>query len=198
MQRTDDWYKARLGKVTASSLYKVMAKEGTALRADYMMDLLCERLTGKPVDNYTNEAMQRGIDLEPKAKAMYELITGNTVKQVGLIDHPVIQMFGASPDGLIDIEGNLEIKCPKTSTHVDFLLTGEIDKKYLYQTHAQMMCAERIWTDFVSYDDRLPPGLDYKCVRIERDDELVKVIEEGVIKFLTALDKLETTMRAKQ
>lgn len=191
-QRTEEWYAARLGKVTASRIADVMAKTKTGYstsRTKYKAQLLVERLTGRREDGYTSPAMQRGTELEPKARAIYLLETGNDVEEVGMIDHPTIAMSGASPDGLVYPDGLIEIKCPETHTHLDFIRSKKPKDAYLKQMQWQMACTGRQWCDFVSYDDRLPERLSYQCVRITRDDELIQELEDEVIKFLSELEQ---------
>jgi len=191
-QRTEEWFAARLGKVTASKIADVMAKTKTgygATRAKYMDQLLDEIVTGQPTSGFTNAAMQHGIDTEPKARAAYELITGNEVVEVGFVDHPTILQAGASPDGLVGDDGMLEIKCPNTSTHRSFLVSGKIDRRYMLQMQWQMACCDRQWCDFVSFDDRLIDGSKHcKIVRVDRDDELIAEITAEVIKLLSELN----------
>ncbi|ENL4830349.1 YqaJ viral recombinase family protein [Salmonella enterica subsp. enterica serovar Teko] len=191
-QRTDAWYQARLGKVTASRLADVMAKTKSgyaASRQNYMAELICQRLTGKPEEGFTNAAMMRGTELEPVAREMYALNEFDAViSEVGLIDHPAIAGFAASPDGLVNDDGLIEIKCPNTWTHLQTLKTGTPKRQYLLQMHAQMMCTGRKWCDFVSFDDRLPPELAYFKTRINFDEVLAAEIEQEVVKFLTELE----------
>lgn len=199
IQGSPEWFAQRLGKVTASKVSDVMAKTKTgysASRTNYMMQLLCERLTGNREETYINAAMQRGTDLEPDARAVYEATTGELVTETGMIEHGSIVGFGASPDGLVGDDGLIEIKCPNTSTHVEFLRTGKIDAKYQIQMLVQMACTKREWCDFVSYDDRLPEQLSYKRVRFMRDDERIAEIESEVERFLCELDALEKEMLA--
>jgi putative phage-type endonuclease len=187
-QRTDEWFQARLGKVTASRIADVMAKTKTgygATRAKYMDQLVDEIITGRPTIGFSNAAMQHGIDTEPKARAAYELITGNEVVEVGFCPHPTIKQAGASPDGLVGDDGMLEIKCPNTSTHRSFLVSGKIDRRYMLQMQWQMACCDRQWCDFVSFDDRLIDGSKHcKIVEVGRDQELIDEIESEVNAFL--------------
>ena len=191
-QRTEEWFAARLGKVTASKIADVMAKTKTgygATRTKYMDQLLDEIVTGQPTSGFTNAAMQHGIDTEPKARAAYELITGNEVVEVGFVDHPTILQAGASPDGLVGDDGMLEIKCPNTSTHRSFLVSGKIDRRYMLQMQWQMACCDRQWCDFVSFDDRLIDGSKHcKIVRVGRDADLIAEITEEVTTFLAELN----------
>ncbi|EKG2383221.1 YqaJ viral recombinase family protein [Salmonella enterica] len=191
-QRSPEWFAARCGKVTASRLYDVMARTKSgyaASRQNYMAELICQRLTGKPEEGFTNAAMMRGTELEPVAREMYALNEFDAViSVVGLIDHPTIAGFAASPDGLVNDDGLIEIKCPNTWTHLQTLKTGVPKRQYLLQMHAQMMCTGRKWCDFVSFDDRLPPELAYFKTRINFDEVLAEEIEQEVVKFLTELE----------
>ena len=198
-QRSLEWFAERLGKVTASRVADIMAKTKSGYsssRKNYMAQLLCERLTGKQEESYTNAAMQRGIDLESKARSFYEL-SNDPVVELGFINHPTIKMFGASPDGMVGDKGMLEIKCPNTMTHIDFILSGKPDGKYITQMQVQMACAEREWCDFVSFDDRLPIEMQFSCVRAVRDDAYIAEIEKEVTLFLSELDELIIKLRNK-
>ena len=189
-QRTEEWFTARLGKVTASKVSDVMAKTKSgysASRATYMSQLRVERLTGTRAEGFTSAAMQWGTDTEPKARTAYEFITDMNVVEVGFVNHPFIEMSGASPDGLVDDLGMLEIKCPNTSTHVQTLLDEKIPKRYVDQMQWQMACAEREWCDFVSFDPRLPDGNDFFCTRLKRDDKRIADLESEVTDFLDEL-----------
>jgi len=187
-QRTDDWFAARIGKVTASRVADVVAKTKSgysASRDNYMAQLVCERLTGKPAESFSNAAMQWGTETEPLARAAYEAKMDVLVDEVGFIDHPSIVNSGASPDGLVGIDGLIEIKCPNTATHIDTLLSQTVPKKYADQIFWQMACTGRDWCDFVSYDPRLPPDLQLFIKRIPRDDKYIQLLEAEVIEFLT-------------
>ena len=189
-QRTDDWFAARLGKVTASRVADVIAKTKTgygAGRANYMADLVVERLTGQKASSFTNAAMEWGTEQEPNAKAAYAAKTGILVEDVGFIDHPTVAMSGASPDGLAE-DGLVEIKCPNTATHLEYIFDGKPPQKYVTQMQWQMACAGKPWCDFVSYDPRLPERLQLLVVRVPRDDGYIKMLEQEVTAFLQELD----------
>lgn len=191
-QGTDAWFQQRLGKVTASKIADIVAKTKTGYstsRANYMAQLVVERLTGVKADSFTNAAMEWGTQTEPLARAAYELKNGVMVDEVAMIDHPTIPMSGASPDGLVGEDGLIEIKCPNTATHLDTLLSGEADKRYTYQMQWQMACTGRKWNDFVSFDPRMPDNLQLFIKRVERDDELIKELEAEVVKFLAEVDE---------
>lgn len=192
-QGTEDWFAARCGRVTASRVADVIAKTKSgygASRANYMSQLLCERLTNTVAESFTNAAMQHGIDTEPRARAAYEFYADATVELVGFANHPRIEMAGASPDGLVHGAelGLVEIKAPNTATHLDTLLNEKVAGKYITQMQWQMACTGAKWCDFVSYDDRLPPEHAFFCTRVDRDDDHIADLEHEVIKFLTELD----------
>jgi putative phage-type endonuclease len=189
-QRTEEWFAARCGKVTASRVADIIAKTKTgasASRENYLAQLVCERLTGKPAESYSNAAMSWGTDTEPYAKAAYEGRMDILVTDVGFLTHPWIVMSGASPDGLAS-EGMVEIKCPNTATHIETLLTKTVPTKYITQMMWQMACADRPWCDFVSFDPRLPEKHQLFIKRINYDPEMVNLLENSVIQFLGDVD----------
>lgn len=199
-QRSEEWFKQRLGKVTASRIKDVMAKTKSGpskSRENYMMELLCQRLTGVAEEGFSSAAMQRGTDLEPMARGMYEGEYGVLVTESGFVDHPKILGCGASPDGLVGDDGLIEIKCPNTAQHIEFLRFKEIPLPYQMQMMFQMMCTDRHWCDFVSFDDRLPQEMQFVCKRFIRSEqkELESAIEEEVKRFIGELDKLEEELR---
>ena len=191
-QRTEEWFAARLGRVTASRIADVVAKTKTgygADRANYMAQLVCERLTGQRAEGFTSKAMQHGTDTEPRARGAYELVTGNTVVEVGFIARDDMAA-GASPDGLVGEDGLIEIKCPNTATHIDYLLKGSVPGNYKLQMQWQMACTGRQWCDFVSFDPRLPVDLEMWIKRVDRDEALIADLEAEVRKFLGELDEM--------
>ena len=199
-QRTDEWYQARLGCVTASRTADILAKTKSGYstsRANYMADLIVERLTGKPPEGFTSSAMQWGTETEPPARMAYEIITGNQVTETGFVLHPQIEGFGASPDGLVGEDGLVEIKCPNTNTHINTLLDEKIPQKYIVQMHVQMICTQRDWCDFVSFDPRLPVDMQIFIKRVEMDPNLEDEILGEVVKFLEEMDEKIEALKAK-
>jgi putative phage-type endonuclease len=191
IQRSDAWFTARLGKVTASRVADVIAKTKSgysASRDNYMAQLICERLTGQQGESFTNAAMTWGTETEPLARSAFEAYADVMVEEVGFVPHPTIEMSGASPDGLVGLFGMLEIKCPNTATHIDTLLTQVVPTKYITQMQWQMRCCERQWCEFVSFDPRLPQDLQLFVKRVEFDPEYVAMLEKEVIQFLAELD----------
>ena len=192
-QRTDEWFQARLGKVTASRISDVIAKTKTGVstsRYNYLIQLVTERLTGKKADStYTSQAIQDGIDREEAARTLYELKHGK-VSEVGFFVHPTIEMSGASPDGaLADDNGGIEIKCPIETTHTNTLMTQSIPTKYIPQMQWQMACAGYDFVDFISYNPNFEPKLQLFVKRLDRDNDYIAQLELEVKQFLQEVDQ---------
>ena len=193
-QRTDEWYLNRLGKVTASRIADATAKTKTgeaATRANYRLELVTERLTGQKTDSYSNSYMQWGIEQEPNARQAYEAKFSEFVIETGFHDHLSIKMSGASPDGLVAEDGLIEIKCPASNTHVSYISSGNIPEKYRKQMAWQLACTGRKWCDFVSYDPRMPEGLQLWVKRYEPTQEEIAQLETEVVEFLKSVDELQ-------
>lgn len=199
-QRTDEWFAARLGKVTASRIADVCARTKTgwgASRKNYMAELVAERLTGVRTEGFTNAAMQWGTDMEPEARVAYEFYRDASVAEIGFVPHPTIADTGASPDGLVGDDGLVEIKCPATATHIDTLLGAGLAQKYFLQMQWQMTCTGRQWCDFVSYDPRLPESMRLHVERVKREDTVISALEKDVTDFLSELRDTVHRLRSK-
>ena len=198
VQGSPEWLALRVGKVTASRMADLTARTKTgygAGRANYMAELVVERLTGCSTPSFTNDAMRWGTDNEPLARASYAAAHGCVVVETSFVDHPEIAMSGASPDGLIGDDGLVEIKCPQSATHLDTLLTGAVPDKYVKQMQWQMACLGRDWCDFASFDPRMPPSMRLFVTRIERDVSLILDLESEVTAFLAELDAKVAKLR---
>lgn len=191
-QGTPEWFAQRLGKVTASRVADIIAKTKTgvaASRGNYLAQLVAERLTGQAADSFKSGAMQHGTETEPMARMAYETETGQMVTEVAMIQHPKIEMAGASPDGLVGEDGLVEIKCPNTSTHIATLMADKAPNGYMAQMQWQMACTGRAWVDFVSFDPRMPEDMQLFIKRVPRDEKLIAEYEAEVIKFLAAVQE---------
>lgn len=184
LQEGDDWMLARVGAFTASRAADLMArtKSGpSASRGNLLTLLAVERLTGQPVDTYSNAAMQRGIELEAEARDAYSFQTGNIVQEVGYVPHPTVERAGCSPDGLCGDSGLVELKCPASmAKHLDALRTGAHAQEYAWQLQHQLWVTGRDWVDAVSYDPRFPDGLQLAIKRVSRDEEAIILLETSV------------------
>ena len=191
-QGTEEWFAARCGKVTASRVADIIAKTKTGYstsRDNYLAQLVCERMTQKPAESFSNAAMQWGTETEPFARAAYESAKDVLVEEVGFITHPTIEGAGASPDGLVGDLGLVEIKCPNTATHIQTLLDQKVPEKYNTQMQWQMACTQRQWCDFVSFDPRMDEGLQLFIKRVEFHPLYVQNLEKEVIEFLAEVDQ---------
>lgn len=199
VQGSAEWFAVRCGKVTASRVADVIAKTKTgygASRANYAAELIAERLTQTTAPSFTNAAMQWGTDQEPHARASYCFLRDVDVEEIAFVDHPEIAMSGASPDGLVGLDGLVEIKCPNTATHLDTLLSETVPTKYVTQMQWQMACTGRQWCDFGSFDPRLPEDMRLFVRRVDRDDALIADLEAKVSDFLAEIDaKVEALTR---
>lgn len=196
-QGSPEWFAMRAGKVTASKAADVMSAITTAGYRNYLADLVVERLTGNKTESFTNAAMQWGVDQEPIARAEYEVKTGNLVDQIAFVDHPTIANFGCSPDGLVGDDGLIEIKCPNTATHIDYVMQDKVPTKYIPQIQCQLAVTGRKWCDFVSFDPRLPDGLQILIVRLERDNKYIEKLEARVVKFLDEVNSAVNGLKEK-
>ena len=196
VQGTPAWLAARAGRVTASMISNVLMKPETAGFRDYQAQLVAEILTGKPQgSDYTNVHMQFGSETEPLARSAYEAETGFSVDEVGFCQHPTINRAGASPDGLVGKNSLVEIKVPKVSTHLAYLLAGVVPSGYKNQMMWQMACTGRDWCDFVSFRPDLPEHLQLFIVRFKRDSEKILELETAVISFLSTVDAMITKLK---
>jgi putative phage-type endonuclease len=201
LQYSEEWFTQRLGKATASRMADLTARTKSgwgASRANYMAQLIAERLTGVPGESYTSAAMQWGIDTEPEARTAYDFYSsGPEVEPCGFIVHPSIPMSGGSPDGMVGLYGLVEIKCPNTATHIDTLLSGTVPDKYVKQMQWQMACTRRQWCDFVSYDPRMPEAMRLFVKRVPRADSDIRLLEKAVAEFLAELDDKIDALRSR-
>lgn len=191
-QRTEEWYQARLGKATASRFKDIIGKTKAgsyaAARKNYRAELLIERLTGRSSERFTSAAMEWGTETEELARLRYSLRTHNQAKLVGFLQHDELQA-GASPDGLVGTDGQIEIKCYNTANHIETLRSGVMPSEHMAQVQGQLWITGRQWCDFISFDPELPPQAQLFIQRMERDDTYIKMLESEIRGFLAELDE---------
>lgn len=189
LQHTAEWHAERLGKITASRIDDVLAKprkggETSRTRENYKAHLMLERLTGKPREEFNSWDMQRGVEMEPLARAAYEDALGVMVEAVGFVEHPKIPMAGCSPDGFVGEEGMVQFKAPKAATHFEWLSKGGVPMEHRKQMAFELACCpDRKWNDFVSYHPDMPEHLRLFVTRYHREDIFIAEIEAEVAKF---------------
>lgn len=189
------WTKARIGCLTASRMADVLAvskRNGEPLKArmDYAMELVAERMTDIATDHYVTAEMQWGLDHEQEAKDAYEQVSGNTLKPSGFILHPSIEFCGATPDASVDDDGLVEIKCPRTTTHIGWILSGVVPDQHKPQMLLQLAVTGRAWCDFVSFDPRCHPRQRVFARRFTPKPEEIMAIEAAAREFLALVDAL--------
>ena len=193
-QGSDEWKTARLGHVTASNMAEVMSKAkgtGEAVgRYKYKVRLVAERLTQTAGESYSNAAMEWGVEQEQFACIAYESILETFIDKTGFWLHPTIQWLGVSPDRLVGTDGLIEVKCPNTTTHLNYLFENKIPTDYYKQIQCQLWVTGRQWCDFVSYDPRLPKRNQLLIIRTGRDESLIKEMEAETLQFLSEVNQL--------
>ena len=200
-QGSDEWLQARCGLLTGSrapAMLKTLKSKGeAAARRDLRLALVCERLTGRPVDGgYVSADMRRGREMEAAAVRAYEARQGVFVKRAGFLRHPTLPI-GCSPDAYVgDFAGILECKAPRSATHLDYLRGGRVPDDYVGQVWHNLFVSGAEYCDFVSYDPRFPPDLQLFRVRVQRTDWDMAVYQRTVLGFLEEVDRELAEVRA--
>jgi hypothetical protein len=197
-QGTDAWRQARCGSIGASDAPRVVRriKSGgySADRDSLMAEKVLERLTNTPFEKFKSAAMLRGIEREPEARLLYQMVRGVEVEQVGLVPHLFIKGSHASPDGYVlqpggtAFDGLIEIKCPEPAAHLDTLLTETISNDYIVQMTWQMACARMPWCDYVSFNPDFPPAMQLWIKRVHRDQSHIAELEREITIFIRELE----------
>jgi len=193
-QGSPEWFAIRLGKVTASNFHIAKAGGQGKTRLKLIYKLLAERLTGEPQETYKNAAMERGNDVEPMARDYYANLYGVDVREVGFVE--LNEDIGASPDGLVDTDGEIEIKCPNSATHIEYIINDKLPAEHRWQVHGQLWVTDRQWCDFISFDPRVESRPIF-VKRVERDDKFINgELCEKIYAFVDELKKLEEKLTA--
>lgn len=184
-QRTPEWYAIRLGMPTASNFDKIVTIDGkpSKQRTKYLYQVAGEFLSGSSEESYQSYAMLRGCELEQEAINLYELIKGVSVKKVGFVVNNPDFEFGCSPDGLINNDGMIQIKCPNMATHVGYIVENKFPMDYFQQIQGELLVTDRKWSDFISYY----PGLKPLIVRFKRDKEFINKLKSELEIFCIEL-----------
>lgn len=193
VQGSPEWFKARLGVVTASEFSTVLAK-GVGGKGDskerrkYMLKLIGEQMTGEVADSYSNAHMERGKVMEDEAHDYYVLVTDEVLQRVGFIRKGRI---GCSPDSLIGNSGMYEAKTKLPHLQLEVILRGELPPEHKAQCQGGLWVCEREWIDFHSYWPKMPSFIK----RVYRDEEYIKTIEQAVKDFLEEMDQISDQIR---
>ena len=189
-QRSPEWHQARSGVPSASEFDKIVTSDGSPSkqRQKYMYELVGQKLGALPEESYTNKAIENGILREADAREMYSRDV-KPVVQVGFCIHD--EGYGCSPDGLVEEDGLVEIKCPILSTHIEYLIKQKLPTDYVQQVQGQLLVTGRKYNDFVSYF----PGLRPLVVRCYRDEVFISRLRAELLKFITELNELTEKLR---
>ena len=193
-QGSDEWFEARIGSIGGSSIADVVAGGKGIVRSKLMYRLAGEILSGVKYEGYTNPHMERGVEQEAEARDMYSFITGNDVEQIGLIK--LTDYKHESPDGLVGDDGKIEIKCTIPSVHIETIISDKAPSAYRKQMQWGVYISERKWCDFVSYS----PLVAVKPIwikRVERDEDLIKELDEGADKFIQEMLEIVKKIRGE-
>jgi len=187
-QGSPEWFDQRAGVPSASNFKRIFTGTGKPASAagqqTYMFELIAEWMGAKE-ETFKSEWMQRGNELESQAVSYYEFQTDNDVTTVGTVFKDARREISCSPDGLIGEQGGLEIKCPKSLTHVKYLLSGKVPSEYIPQVQGSMYVTGRKWWDFLSFHPDLPPLL----IRVKRDDVFIRGLAVELSMFIKKRDE---------
>lgn len=194
-QGSPEWFKARSGIPTASCFNKIITTKGAPTKGEtrkkYIYQLAGERLLGDKAESFSNDWMKRGVELESEAREAYSFITGHEVIEVGLCYKDKKKSYSCSPDGLVDENGGLEIKCPSLPVHTEYLHKDKLPTTYFQQVQGTLFVTGREWWDFVSFF----PGVKTLIKRVEPDKEFHKKLENALMDFCNELDKITEQLR---
>jgi predicted phage-related endonuclease len=190
----EEWHQQRLGKLTASRFEDMMARDRSGKRPGqaamkYVYEKVAELLTNAP-HIVTSQATDWGNQMEAFAIAKYTEQTGLVVTPGGFFEFS--EMAGGTPDGLVDNDGIVEVKCPyNPANHVETVLTNEVPDKYIFQIQGNLMVTGRKWCDYISYDPRVQePSLQLFIKRVERDEVIIALIRERIAEISQLVKEL--------
>ena len=191
-QGSDEWFSLRIGSLGGSSIGKATAGGAGKVRKNLLYQMAGEILSGQKYEGFTNHHMERGNELEAKARNSYMAETYNVVEQVAMFKYSDTEHF--SPDGdMPDLNGIIEIKCVIPSVHVETILSDKVPSAYRKQVQWGMK-GGREFCDFVSYC----PAIKEKPIwikRVKRDAKVIKELEDGAAKFIEELMEIVERIR---
>ncbi len=183
-QGSPEWFEIRVGKVTASHA-QAIGNNGKGLE-NYILEVVAEMFSSSEKEHYSNEHTERGNELEPIARSMYELQNDVEVEEIGFAEYN--DFVGCSPDGLVGDDGMIEIKCPDDKTYFNLLMNEKIDNAYIWQCQMNMLILERKWCDLVFYNPNFEKSM--KIFRLEPDKEMFSKLKEGFEKAEAEITRL--------
>lgn len=188
-QGTEEWFKVKLGVISASNASKVVAKKDSETRLTYMSELVAQVCTGL-MEEINSKYMDWGNQHEDAARSSYEFSEGVNIVQVPFVFKDDSYREGCSPDGLVSETKGAEIKCPFNSVHfIKFLAEDKIKPEYVwqYQYTLRVMGADE-W-DFVQYDPRMKKN-PLKVLTVKRDPVKQEIFDELIPAFISDMDAM--------
>lgn len=184
MQRSSEWFDSRLGRFTGSRISELMGIKGLGKTGEnYAFENACEIVFGRnEEETFVSFDMQRGIDLEPLAFNKFKEIKSFDfieVEKCGFF--PFGKNAGASPDGLVNKDAVLEIKCPKPNKFFNLVHKGleAIDNNYIDQMQMEMLVTNSIQCHFFNYI--IYNGVEmYHEIIVKRDEERIEIIKQRI------------------
>jgi hypothetical protein len=182
--RSVEWHKLRLAIPTSSEFHKILTPGGKPSKQaeGYLHELLAEWIIGHPIDSIETQWMARGIETEDEAVRAYEFQSDRETEPGGFFTTDD-GMIGASPDRIVDVNGLLELKCCKPTTHVGYLLNASVEDDYKPQLQGQLFVTERQWVDIVAYHPELPAVV----MRVERDEDYIALLAAALKTFVEVM-----------
>lgn len=185
-QGSEAWHQIRAGKITGTRFATVMSGDSTKGYKDLINSLAGETIAGTKDETYSNAIMERGVEMEPEAREVYEHEMECIIEEVGfcLMDD-YEDWVGVSPDGLTG-SGLIEIKCPLIKTHIGYIEANKLPNEYKWQVQGNLLATGLEYCDFMSYY----PGLKPFILRVEPDKEMHE-------QLLSEIDKTISLVKAK-
>lgn len=189
-QRSDEWLDLRCGMVTASIVKNLVTPKTIKPASNddtraLVALIAAERITGFADPTYTTADMWRGIDSEPYAVAKYEEHYGVQVATCGFMVREWDYKIGYSPDGLVGVDGLIEVKSPRQKNHLTTVVSGEVPAEHMAQIQTGLLVSGRVWCDYISFHG----GMHMWVKRVTADERWFEAI-------LTAVDAFEVDVWA--
>lgn len=188
MQGSGEWLHAKIGKIGGTGLKKVFS----ASFLDLIDELISQIGSNSHEENYITTAMQRGIDLEPYVRDLFQKLNQIEIDQIGLCQSDEFNYLVCSPDGFSKCRTiGIEIKCPSTKNHVKYIRMNKLPGDYNWQVINYFLVNEKCEKMyFISFDDRYKPK-PYWQKTITRE-EIEPMLIEARIKLPIFWEKLES------
>lgn len=198
-QRSEEWFKARLGVITGSRAIGVFRSNNLTL----VDEMIAERMTQSVEESFTSKAMEHGVLFEPEALKSYNERTKNSAQEVGFCVHDKYDWLAVSPDALIFRDniavGAVEIKCPSSKKHIEYIRQNKMPNEYKHQIFHYFIVIDTLqFLDFCSYDPR-NRDLNTHIVRVTREEirEELENVFANYMKFYSKLCKYEEEIRSR-